>query len=142
MRTIDADALFAEVKSRHDMYKGCTYIGDKARQDELGAFMGDIVNAPTIGSWISVKDRLPEENEAVNIVWMNTEPESYYEHIKGKPFVATGVYFHGRWYWWSSIVQDYLAEYGSCEVDEMDKVIVITHWMPIPEPPKEAVKDG
>ena len=89
-------------------------------------------------NWISVKDRLPEENEAVNIVWMNTEPESYYEHIKGKPFVATGVYFRSKWYWWSSVVQDYLAEYGSCEPYEMDEAIVVTHWMPMPPlPPKE-----
>ena len=90
-----------------------------------------------MGEWISVKDRLPEENEAVNIVWMNTEPESYYEHIKGKPFVSTGVYFRGKWYWWSSVVQDWLAEYGNCEADEMDKAIIVTHWMPLPELPKE-----
>ena len=88
-------------------------------------------------AWVSVKDRLPEENEAVNIVWMNTEPESYYEHIKGKPFVATGVYFRRKWYWWSSVVQDWLAEYGNYEADEMDKAIIVTHWMPLPELPKE-----
>lgn len=60
MRLIDADALFDVIKERHDMFKDCTYIGDKARRDELGAFMADIVNAPTIGGRISVGDRLPE----------------------------------------------------------------------------------
>lgn len=48
MRPIDADALFEEVKARHDMFADCTYIGDKARRDELSAFMADIVNAPTV----------------------------------------------------------------------------------------------
>jgi len=87
--------------------------------------------------WISVKDRMPDENVAVNIVWVNTDPESYYEDIKDKPFTATGVYFRGKWYWWSSVVQDYLAEYGVGFTDRMDESIIVTHWLPLPEPPKE-----
>lgn len=92
--------------------------------------------------WISVKDRMPAENVAVNIVWMNTDPENYYEDIKDKPFTATGVYFRGEWYWWSSVVQDYLAEYGVGFTDKMDKSIIVTHWMPISEPPKEVTEDA
>lgn len=33
--------------------------------------------------WISVNDRLPENLEPVNIVWVNTNPEPYYASIKG-----------------------------------------------------------
>ena len=86
--------------------------------------------------WIPVTERLPEEGAAVNITWVNHSPVIYYQHIKDKPQTATGVYYRGKWYWWSAVVQDYLAEYGKCEPDEMDAAIEVTHWMPLPEPPK------
>ncbi len=87
--------------------------------------------------WIPVTERLPKDNEAVNVTWINRDPASYYQHIKDKPFVATGVYYRGQWYWWSSVVEDYLAEYGKCDFEKIDEAIDITHWMPLPEPPKE-----
>ena len=65
-----------------------------------------------VPKWIPVTERLPEDNKAVNVVWVNHNPLDYYKHIKDKPQTATGVYYRGRWYWWSAVVQDYLAEYG------------------------------
>lgn len=85
--------------------------------------------------WIPVEERLPEELEAVNIVWKNNNPEPYYENIKGKIFVATGYYYNGNWYWFSAVCEDYLKEYGKCPMDLVDEGINITHWMPLPEPP-------
>lgn len=85
--------------------------------------------------WIPVTERLPEELEAVNIVWKNNNPEPYYENIKGKAFVATGYYYSGKWYWFSAVCEDYLKEYGKCPMDLVDEGINITHWMPLPEPP-------
>ena len=85
--------------------------------------------------WIPVEERLPEELEAVNIVWKNNNPEPYYENIKGKTFVATGYYYNGNWYWFSAVCEDYLKEYGKCPMDLVDEGINITHWMPLPEPP-------
>jgi len=87
--------------------------------------------------WISVEERLPEDNEAVNIVWINRSPVIYYQDIKDKPQSATGVYYLGQWYWWSAVVQDYLAEYGKWDCDKMDDAIEVTHWRALPEPPKE-----
>ena len=131
MRLIDVDALLDELPVHPD--GGMRSVKEASLMIRVRE---TVRNAPTVSGWVSVKDRVPEENVAVNIVWVNTDPEIYYEHIKGKPFTATGVYFRGEWYWWSSVVQDYLSEYGVGFTDKMDKVIVVTHWMPLPEPPE------
>lgn len=87
--------------------------------------------------WIPVTERLPEERVLVNVVWVNRAPEPYYEKIKGVPFSDTACFYGGRWYWDSPVLLDYLAEYGKDEFDLMDEAVEITHWMPLPEPPKE-----
>lgn len=84
--------------------------------------------------WIPVSEGLPEECMPVNIVWINRNPETYYSKIKDVPFSATGVYYNGNWYWYSSTCVDYLVEYGKCEWDLIDKAIDITHWQPLPRP--------
>lgn len=84
--------------------------------------------------WIPVTERLPEDLEPVNITWVNHNPRGYYADIKDKSFTATGHYCKGRWYWYSSTCQDYLEEYGRCDVDEIDTDIEVTAWMPLPEP--------
>lgn len=84
--------------------------------------------------WISVKDNLPQENEVVNITWVNRSPVSYYADIKDKPFTATAVYYRGIWYWWSTIVQDYLDEYGTLDSEKIDDAIEVVAWIPLPEP--------
>lgn len=86
--------------------------------------------------WIPVTERLPENTFPVNVVWVNHAPASYYAICKDKPFVATGIYHRDTWYWWSATTEDYLNEYGRCEWDQVDGAIEITHWMPLPEPPK------
>ena len=83
--------------------------------------------------WIPVSERLPEELEPVNITWVNHNPESYYADIKDKPFTATGVYFNGQWYWWSTLCTDILAEYSHNYDDIIHDDIEITAWMPLPE---------
>lgn len=87
--------------------------------------------------WIPVTERLPEERVLVNVVWVNRAPEPYYEKIKGVPFSDTACFYGGRWYWDSPVLLDYLAEYGKDEFDLVDEAVEITHWMPLPEPPKE-----
>jgi len=86
--------------------------------------------------WIPVSERLPEELEPVNITWVNHKPKSYYANIKDKPFTATGVYFNGQWYWWSTLCTDILAEYSHNYDDIIDDDIEITAWMPLPQPYK------
>ena len=60
--------------------------------------------------WISVKDRLPEKNG-----W-------YLVMIKWADEATTLYFFDNSWY------------------DEEDEVYSVTHWMPLPMPPKEEKK--
>ncbi len=89
--------------------------------------------------WIPVAERLPEELVLVNVVWVNRVPEPYYGKIKGVPFSGTACFFGERWYWDSPIVLDLLSEDGKDDPDLVDDAVDITHWMPLPEPPKEDV---
>ena len=91
--------------------------------------------------WIPVSERLPEDLEPVNITWVNHNPESYYADIKDKPFTGTGHYCNGRWWWYSVICQDYLNEYGQCDVDAMNDDIDVIAWMPLPQPYKAESED-
>ncbi len=96
-----------------------------------------ISNAPTIDAgprWIQCSERLPENMEPVNITWVNRDPGPYYMHIKDKPFTATGIYFKGQWYWWSSTCADMLCEYWHTWIDSVDDGIEITAWMALPKP--------
>ena len=95
---------------------------------------------PTMdNTWIPCSDRLPEDGTECNVVWVNHDPQPYYRDIKDKPFTAAAVFFRGAWYWYSSTCLDILEEYGHNFSDDIDKCIEITHWMPLPEPPKEVL---
>lgn len=86
--------------------------------------------------WTPVSERLPEDLEPVNITWVNHEPEPYYHDIKDRNFVATGIYYRGQWYWYSTTCADYLGEYGSNEIDKVDDAVEIIAWMQLPKPYK------
>lgn len=137
-RIIDADLLIEELGKHDDFEK--LYIA---------FFIGFIQGMPTVKTeqeWIPCSERLPEDNVPVNITWVNRKPEPYYAEIKDKPFTATGVYFRGKWYWYSATITDYLNEYGRSEWDEIEEstanCIEIVAWMPMPDPyePKEGAK--
>lgn len=65
--------------------------------------------------WISVKNRLPEEENA------------YYLICMGGRTVRVGMYENGYWSYCSGIYMTELAAKPGYRV---------THWMPLPEPPK------
>ena len=101
-----------------------------------GKTLREWIDIFTQTQWIPVSERLPDDLEPVNITWINRNPESYYANIKDKPFTATGHYCNGRWWWYSVTCQDYLNEYGRCNVDAMDDDIEVIAWQPLPEPYK------
>ena len=121
------------------------YATDRERE-MVKHIIGGIQHLPSVRpkpktGWIPVSERLPEDLEPVNITWVNHNPESYYADIKNKPFTATGHYCNGKWWWYSVTCQDYLYEYGRCDVDVIDDDIEVIAWMPLPEPYKAESED-
>lgn len=112
-RPIDADALI----------KYCNNLKDKTID------ANDIARFPTAVGWISVKDRLPERKEYLhesNVIRGSSEYVLVYISATfpyKRMFVTIGRYsydeMYPRWVVRSSHDGD------------------VTHWMPLPEPPKE-----
>ena len=113
MRTIDADELTREI---------CR---DQCERDGCGShceLINYVENAPTIGRWISVKDRLPEEGVQVLAV----------KKLKdGRRDLALAScipeYKHHDYTTGEDIVEPYWVCGGNNN---------ITHWQPLPELPE------
>lgn len=88
------------------------------------------------GGWIPCNEKLPDDLTAVNITWVNRDPEPYYESIKDKPFTATAIHYNGKWFWWSCTCEDILKEYGKNDIDEINDGIEVIAWRRLPEPYK------
>lgn len=102
----------AELIDRKEIF--FTY-SKKDKEEYGGDFAGGVLFAldkidemPIVNEWISVKDRLPEETRYV-LAW-KAETEAF----------AFAMYF---------------AEIGVW-TDPGENVIGVSHWMPLPEPPK------
>ena len=104
MRLIDADAL-------KDVFVG-EYPGMYTKK-----YIKNLIDGmPTVGGWISVKERMPEDY--VNVLIAMTD-------VAGT-FVAVAWRENNGW-------ND--GEGGWPEEN-------VTHWMPVPEPPEEVSGDG
>ena len=87
-----------------------------------------IANGVTVQEWIAVKDRLPEEDEKhlvfeqsggrtnISILWFAKDARKVDKYD-----------FKGRW---KNVWYGYDSEWGHYTVDS------VTHWMPLPQPPK------
>jgi hypothetical protein len=71
-----------------------------------------IANGVRISPWISVEDRLPD-NEVAVIAYCKEDDHSWYA-------------FRGSGLWWRPGERLSIKIFGT-----------VTHWMPLPEPPKE-----
>lgn len=86
---------------------------DPREEDARDAFLAGYAAAKP--KWIGVKERLPEMNEEVLISYGNT------------PFYKLAFLIHNgdrKWFHGTYSNQEY-------QIDD------VTHWMPLPEPPKE-----
>lgn len=93
-------------------------------QDEFRA-MADFIER--VQGWIPVEERLPEKHSEY-IVCACDEGEPIDERIWGDTVVVCADYYDGGFTWYE----------GNTEYDISD---IVTHWMPLPEPPKEASHD-
>ncbi|MBQ8066761.1 MAG: DUF551 domain-containing protein [Solobacterium sp.] len=141
-KLIDADEFTSELTKAYAEQSKTAGTWERLITTQLlASFSKDVTEVinklPTVDiepHWIPCNERLPENMEPVNITWVNRDPVSYYMHIKDKPFTATGIYFKGKWYWWSSTCDDILCEYGQNEIDEVADGVDIVAWMPLPKP--------
>ena len=126
MRLIDVDAFKAE----HRMADMC---GDcKRTKRELDCDICDccdwLDDAPTVGEWISVKDRLPPDDQMV----------IGYTPVDGYMFVGFHkMYKHS---WREKLVGEWFIITAMRSTRSMTKRV--THWMPLPEPPEVKQNDG
>ena len=67
-------------------------------------------------NWISVKDKLPKPHNAVLCIIKYAKPDKWYTY-------ALLVMRDGKW----------IQFWGD---EELEKDYCVTHWQPLPEPPK------
>lgn len=129
-----SDAIKA-IDELPNAYNGWSDAYDKAYI--IGA-LEEVPSADRPQEWIPCSERLPEDIRPVLVTWKNNDPASYYQYIVGKHFIGTAHYCKGKWYWYSSVTEDLLAEYGECDSEEFDEAIEAVAWMPLPKPWKGA----
>ena len=122
MRMIDGDRLLRELTalSHGQVWPGWTYEGIRLL----------IERQPTLTSpndWISVEDRLPEGNGEY-IVTACDEGCPAGEGIWYDTVVVFAEYYDGCWTW--------------NDGTEYDLTDIVTHWMPLPEPPDRRPPEG
>lgn len=89
--------------------------------------MDAVRNAPD--GWISVKDRLPDAAGYECLVCAVNENYN-------QTHVFTAHTGYGEPGWWTSNVH-YMSRATSPSDNKLHPALKVTHWMPLPEPPKE-----
>jgi len=85
-----------------------------------------VQNAPTIGGWISVKDGLPERTSDNEFIF--DESKEVLVYVPKVPELLRHEYIA------------YVSENGNWHSDDNGWMndFIVTHWMPLSEPPEEA----
>ena len=125
MRLVDADALKDPLELQRASY---ARIGATERAEAYANALWEIEQAPTVGGWVSVKDRMPEKQIPV-LVYVPPNISGQDEYIG-----YVGMAYHTKLGggWWAGTDG---AVYGA-----IGFIHEPTHWMPLPKPQKEATK--
>lgn len=122
MRPIDAGAL----RVRLDTEVPCFPLYQTYNKEDV---IRAVMDAPTIGGWISVKDRMPDKSGTYKLLSGNGD-EFYAEY---DPCADDGKCFG----WW----HEYFCGGGYIGT-EFEVANDVTYWMPLPEPPEEVSGDA
>ena len=88
-----------------------------------------VINGVTVQEWVSVKDRLPEEDGKYLVFEQNNGRTNTSILRFAKDARKVDRYdFKSRW---ENAWYEYDSEWGHYTVDS------VTHWMPLPEPPQK-----
>ena len=87
-----------------------------------------IANGVTVNEWISVKDRLPKEDGHYLVIWNFNKTTCTEVLCFAKDARKVDKYDFVRK--WKNVWYEYDSEWGHYTVDD------VTHWMPLPQPPK------
>lgn len=130
VRLVDANSILRSIDVNGSAYDGSEYQAYKSGVEYVRSLIED---APAIKpesmrhekEWISVKDRLPDPNEKVIV---------YNAENDGTFFARRLV---SRFEWWDWVTKEYInwrwLPYGYTNI----MLESVTHWMPLPKPPKE-----
>lgn len=126
MRLIDGDELYETISDHVTTVSVCPTVDWAMGKTQFKKIcLEDIKNAPTVGGWISVKNRLPGEDGSYLVYctsYCNVADFSIcLENVDDYDFEGKN---RPGWF-------NYDGEYGYYEITG------VTHWMPLPEPPKE-----
>lgn len=107
----DREKLIGILKTCEELvvFWGCSY--EEAADCLIANGLTFVTDTNVDGKWNSVKDRLPEPGVVVLVhskLGCTYFSHRLYNHVEGKPFC---IEYSGGW--------------------------EVTHWMPLPEPPKE-----
>ena len=140
VRLIDADSLKKEIWSyANDPVKLNDRRWDKKCMAIIADMMAYVDFAPAVTpepGWISVKDRLPEQQHYVDIIDELGDPGHRYEYMKSRPVTVWMNVNGDQWIdtaeYWTEGENRYWQNFESEYAED-----AVTHWMPLPEPPKE-----
>ena len=125
---IDADAFDRMLEGAQ---AECRRNGGNFRVGVLSTVRANLAKMPTVGGWISVEDRLPENQNPV-IVFV----PPHVDEIKGTFLGYVGMAYYtsfGEGFWCGTDGNLYGA---------IGTIHTPTHWMTLPEPPEEVSGNG
>lgn len=124
MRPIDADAFITDtIKNKRFVFHTRDIVNDAFIAETVyGDLLAAVNNMPTIDvmpAWVSAADRLPDDGKEVLCWYRNTD---------GGRAVVCGRYSLR------------ISPHWETDIDNNEEYIPVeevTHWMPLPKPPKE-----
>lgn len=121
MRLIDADEMLSELKSiTYEMEQNAVAVTIADMSSIMRNWVCRQPTVPAYEQWVSVKDRLPEEQKEV-LIYL---PE--YDSVEMASLFTIP----------SMNLREWVQNEDAYMLDE------VSYWMPLPEPPKEVRDDG